>query len=76
MKQYTIKRRKFTAAKEKDPIKRNKLNSDVLTSEFSPEMKYQLVCMSTEFVFKDRRGCYDMLKKLDIPRVRFLFRYI
>lgn len=66
-KEYTIKKRTFAAIHAKINKERDKLNSDVLTSEYMPSMKYQLVCNSTEFAFATKKECYKMLKKLGIP---------
>jgi len=66
-KEYTIKKRTFAALHAKTEEERNKLNADVLTSEYMPSTKYQLVCNCTEFAFATKKECYEMLKKLGIP---------
>jgi hypothetical protein len=69
---YTIKKRQFTALNETDKAKRDKLNEDTLTSEYSPNLKYQLVCLSTEFVFSTKKECFEKISQLGIPLEYFL----
>ena len=66
-KNYTIKKRTFAARFETDPIKRAKLNADTLTSEYSPQIKYQLVFNFTEFGFETKKQCVDKLIEFGIP---------
>lgn len=63
---YTIKKRQFTALKEKDKLKRDKLNSETITSEYLPSYKYQLICLNTEFIFRTKKECINQLRQFDI----------